>query len=153
MNEPKKTPEIEIIHDTLEEAESSAEKNWAESWTAHALKMQQNAPEHFENAAKFLAGLVSICLTLFVKINDTAFANTEFFVWIGLGVILWLTSIVLSFFVFFPFTYSYFDESPKQIEDACRDIVRTKKRYLRFATIAFLLGLIILTWVFLSSLI
>ncbi|MEZ4884562.1 MAG: hypothetical protein R3E32_07550 [Chitinophagales bacterium] len=152
-NPTQNTPESQeprptIVAAQLTRGESPSEKSWRE----HALKMQQSAPEHFESAAKFLSGLVSICLTLFLKINENAFAATDMKAWLGTAVVVWLISVLFSFFVFFPFTYPYSQHSAQTVEAANRKIVRTKKFCLMVATVAFVMGLVILGGVFLKGL-
>lgn len=123
-----------------------AEKSWRE----YALKAQQDAPEHFESAAKFLTGLVSVCLTLFLKINDASFESMS--AWVGIAVVLWLLSVVFAFFVFFPFGYGYSKHSSQSIEAANQKVVQTKRRVLMVSTVFFLAGLFILGGVFLQAL-
>ncbi len=123
-----------------------AEKSWRE----YALKAQQEAPAHFESAAKFLTGIVSICLTIFLKVNEDTFGSKS--IWEGIAVVLWLLSVVFAFFVFFPFGYGYSKHSAQKIEAANQKVLQTKRFALLVSTVFFLVGLFILVGVFLKAL-
>jgi len=93
---------------------------------------------------------VSVCLTLFLKINDASFESMS--EWVGIAVVLWLLSVVFAFFVFFPFGYGYSKHSAQSIEAANQKVAQTKRRVLMVSAVFFLVGLFILGGVFLQAL-
>ncbi|MGB0931054.1 MAG: hypothetical protein ACPGVB_09780, partial [Chitinophagales bacterium] len=133
-----------IIAKKLKRKESATEKSWEE----YVLKLQQSAPEHLENAAKFLGALVSVCFTLLARTHH------DIFVKIGehksvdyleiAPLLLWLFCIAFCFFVFFPFDYYYSKDAAETIEQAHQDIITNKRSYLKVATVLFLLGAVAL---------
>ena len=55
----------------LKKKMSASEKSWEE----YILQLQQSAPEHIENAAKFLGALVSVCFTLLARTHQDIFVK------------------------------------------------------------------------------
>ncbi len=82
------------------------------AWLKHAQEEQQKAPERIEEAAKYLAAIVSICLTIcFDKIPNIPQPMDELLIPIIGG--LWMLAVVLSFFALFPTRYRYIKDSPE----------------------------------------
>ena len=119
---------------------SSSEKSWEE----YVLQLQQSAPEHIENAAKFLGALVSVCFTLLARTHQDIFIKMGAQQSLGAleiaPLLLWFFCIGFCFLVFFPFDYEYDKGSVETIEEAHRKIVKNKRDYLKVATVLFFLG-------------
>ncbi len=76
------------------------------SWLAHAQKEKQEAPKRLEETAKFLVAIVSISLTVFISKRPEGLAAWTDKAFIGVAVI-WMISVLLSFFVLFPWRYKF----------------------------------------------
>ena len=63
------------------------------AWREHLIKMRQEEPLRLEEAAKFLAGMISISLAVLLDINENAFAGQAYLGWIAAGHPLWLLSL------------------------------------------------------------
>jgi len=120
------------------------------SWYEHLWKSRQETPARLEEAAKFLSGVISITLTLFLTVGKSSFEDVGLRGPAGAAAILWLLSLVLCLFVIFPFRYRYCGQSVQSIKDMHAKIVRTKYRLLRASVFQFLLALAILVYVFLA---
>ena len=122
-----------------------------EHWLQYLRDNKAKEGERIEDAAKFLSGMISISLTIFLKINETAFATLAQTGWAIVVVGLWLLSLALSFYVFFPFAYPYHEQSVASIEAFHHQMVRRKRRLLWGSTLCFFLALLLLGWVFVRS--
>ena len=118
------------------------------SWYEHVWKTQQETPARLEEAAKFLSGVISITLTLFLTVGKSAFENVRPTGYARTAVALWLLSLVLCILVIFPRKYRYCDTSVESIKEAHRKIVRTKSLLLLGSLLLFLAALTILVWQF-----
>lgn len=125
---------------TPPKATSSAPSSSDLSWLAHARQDQQKAPERLEETAKYLSGIVSIALTIFIsnRPEDWVTGPTGYFV---AAALLWMFSVVLSAFVLFPWRYSFVADSPDSIRAAYKRVVQTKRWLLVVSMVAFLVGL------------
>jgi len=72
------------------------------SWYEFFWREKQETPNRIEDAAKFVATMISISLTIFLAIGKTAFKNFQTNTFIKLSVLCWLLSLLISFFVLFP---------------------------------------------------
>jgi hypothetical protein len=73
----------------------------AEKWHDYGFKMQQDTPARLEDAAKFLAGMISISLTFTIANLNNLLKIFSQSTWIKLCFGLWLISLVLAFFVIY----------------------------------------------------
>ena len=115
-----------------------------EQWQDYIRDNRAREGERLEDAAKFLSGMISISLAIFLQINREAFAALDDTIWPVLAIGLWLLSLGLAFFVFFPNRYTFHEASPGSIESFHRKMVRRKRRLLLGATACFFLALLIL---------
>jgi hypothetical protein len=90
-----------------------------------------------EEAAKYLAAVITIALTLLID-KGLADWTTETF---KAAAVLWLLAAVVSFVVLLPLPYQYLEDQPESIAAAVRRMGRWKYAALLAATILFLVGL------------
>jgi len=118
------------------------------SWYEHIWKTQQETPKRLEEAAKFLSGVISLTLTLFLTVGKSAFADVRPTGWARTAAGLWLLSLMLCLFVIFPWRYRYSDISVDSIKQMHRRIVWVKYTLLAAGVLLFLIALTILVFVF-----
>ncbi len=118
------------------------------SWYEYVWKAQQETPNRLEDAAKFLAGMISISLSIFLAADKTAFAKYSDSMALKAAILLWFLSLLFSFLVLFPWRYKYVSESVKNIKDMHRKIVRRKYVLLIMSSTFFLGALGMLGWLF-----
>jgi len=71
--------------------------------------------------------MVSISLTIFLKINQTVFAALSESGYAKGVAVLWLLRLALSFFAFPPFAWHYNEQSPTSVEAFHIKMVRRKR--------------------------
>jgi len=113
------------------------------SWLEHLWKTEQEIPNRIEDAAKFLATMVSISFSVFLaigkeRITDTV--DTE----IQAAMVVWILSLFFSFLVLFPFRYKIASDSVELIRNTHRKIAIVKRTLLAISLVFFLTALIIL---------
>jgi len=121
------------------------------SWYEHIWKTQQETPARLEEAAKFLSGVISITLTLFLTVGKDSFENVRLKGWAGAAAGMWLLSLVACLFVIFPRRYGYCDISVDDIKRMHRKIIKRKYAILVIGVLLFLIALAILTWLFFDT--
>lgn len=121
------------------------------SWYEHIWKTQQETPARLEEAAKFLSGVISITLTLFLTVGKDSFENVRLKGRAGLATGLWLLSLVLCVLAIFPRRYRYSDIRVDTMKEMHRQTVRYKYAMLVGAVVLFLTALVILTWLFFDT--
>lgn len=121
------------------------------AWQEYGRELEQKTPERLEDAAKFLAGMISITLTLFANTlrKDALVEATP----LGLKIIggIWLLSLLLAFAVIFPLWYRYNEQSAESVKLLHRKVVKTKYILLLSAVLLFLLALGMILQVYLFS--
>ena len=118
------------------------------AWHAYLRQTQQEEPQRLEEAAKFLAGMISISLSILLKINEKAFAGVSYLGWIVAGITLWLLSLLCAFLVLFPWGYRYHEGSAASIVQMHRRAVRRKRGFLIAAALLFTTALAIMSVVY-----
>lgn len=121
-------------------AQSSAPTDDDRAWLEHYRQEQRNTPVRLEETAKYLAGIISISLTIFI---DKRPANLESWTQgtLTVAAVLWMLSALLSFAVLFPWRYRYREDSPADVRRAHRHVVRVKMVLLVFSVLLFLVAL------------
>jgi len=117
------------------------------SWVAHAQSAQQKQPERLEETAKFLVGIISICLTIFIT-NPPSGLPEWTGLWFKVSTVLWLVSALLAFFVLYPRSYVFNPDVPAEIEATYQKITAWKRRMLQLSLLGFLVGLVMASLVF-----
>jgi len=121
------------------------------SWYAYIWQEQQQSPNRLEDAAKFLASMISISLTIFLAVGKTAFENIARHGPVKVAVVLWLVSLLFSFFVLFPWRYRFVSESIQSIKAMHQKVVRVKRVLLILSLVLFLAALTLLAVLFLFT--
>ncbi len=119
------------------------------SWYEFFWREKQETPKRIEDAAKFLATMISISLTLFLTMGETASKNVQCDLLPRLSLLCWLVALLISFFVLFPCRYSYVSESVKSMKEAHQRMIRNKYVLLTISLILFMTALLIATYLFL----
>lgn len=119
------------------------------SWYEYIWRKQQDTPARIEDAAKFMATMISVSLTIFLAAGGSVLKESGINWQIRLAIILWLVSLICSFLVLFPWRYSYSSVSVKSVKEMHRRIVLVKYTLLIVCLVLFLLTLLILSYVFL----
>ena len=118
-----------------------------ESWYHYRLKEEQETPKRLEDAAKFLASMISVSLSIFLSVSGkSGFPETR---GVTAALVMWILSLILSFFVLFPFRYRFSADSVKSFRGAHRKIVAVKRFLLTLSLVLFALALIALIFIFL----
>ncbi len=122
------------------------------SWFEYSWKLQQDVPERLEDAAKFLAVMVSLSLT----ITSTALGQLKDIavepIFIFLGLASWLVALFFAFMVLFPRQYRFHSMSVESIKHAHLRIVRNKQVKLLAAAVFYFIPFVMLALLFLFSL-
>ena len=117
-------------------ATTEAEK----AWLAHYAEEQRKTPARLEEVAKYLAGIISISLTIFI---DKRPPNLQ--IWtqgtLTTAAVFWMLSAFLSFIVLFPWWYRYHAQSPDSIEQMHQRLVRVKFILLIASVVFYLVAL------------
>lgn len=116
------------------------------SWYEYLWKTEQETPNRIEDAAKFLSGIIAVCLTIFLTPGREAFAQYR-----GAGlaaiiaaVVLWTLALLVSFLVVFPQRYRYVGESVQSMKEMNQRVTRRKYRLLIACLALFSAGMILL---------
>ncbi len=122
----------------------------AKSWYEFMWKEDQETPQRIEDAAKFLATMISLSLSIFLAVGQAAF-TAQVPALVKAALILWLLSLFCSFFTLFPWRWRYAQDSLQSFKNVHKKIVRTK-RWLLIASLAlFIAALSILSAVLFFS--
>jgi hypothetical protein len=121
-----------------------------EIWYRFSLQEQQETPKRLEDAAKFLASMISISLSIFLSVaGKDGLSNLVSSFGVILALIFWIISLLTSFFVLFPFRYKFSTDSVKSFQKTHQKIVKVKRILLTVSLVFFSLALIILGVLFL----
>jgi hypothetical protein len=116
-----------------------------QKWYDFQLREIQDTPKRYEDAAKFLSSMISISLAIFLSVSGkTGFREIGPFAWVITGLILWMVSLVLSFFVLFPFRYRFAADSIETFQRTHQKIVCVKRFLLILSLVFFFIALLIL---------
>ncbi len=118
----------------------------AKSWLEYSVKMQQEAPERFEEAAKFLATIISLSITIiFTSLHRLTMEGVT-----KVKLVLLLCGLVISlicaFFVMFPMRYKFSSISVDDIKKENQKSAEKKWAILMSAVSLYLLCIISLFW-------
>lgn len=121
---------------------SPAEKSWLE----YLQTAEQESPNRLEDAAKFLATMISITLSLLLALGKSVFEQPQLpaILWAGLGAL--FLALFLAFDVLFPRKYSAYHGSANDIRQMHEKIVRIKHRLLLGSVIVYSIALVLLAF-------
>lgn len=124
-----------------------AEQESRRAWIAHIQELRFKTPERLEDAAKFLATMVSVSFTLFLGLVDFKALRSEAgYGWVQAAFVAVLLSLVLAFTVVFNFrTRLRITDTLAGYERWHTRLVRRKLTLLVVAVLCFLFALIALS--------
>ena len=111
-----------------------------QSWVKHVQAEIQKEPQRLEETAKFLVGIISISLTIFLSKRPEGLAAWTG-AWFVASAVIWMLSALLSFFVLYPWRYRFNEASPDDIRRAYGRITRAKRVLLVLSLGAYFLAL------------
>ena len=115
----------------------------AEEWFDYIRQQERKTPDRLEDAAKFLATMIAISLSIFMAVTQAG--GVSIIAWTGrIALFAWLLSLLFAFLVLFPFRYRCVSASVKSIKSMHSRIVRTKWILLILSTFLFFAALCIL---------
>jgi predicted histidine transporter YuiF (NhaC family) len=117
------------------------------AWHEYRRASQQEEPKRLEEAAKFLAGMVSITFTILLSADKEVLRGQAPLLQ-AVASLCWLIALLLAFLVLYPKPYRYAQASAQSIEQMHRRVVRWKARVLAAAVVFFLLGFLLLAGVY-----
>jgi len=115
----------------------------AEEWLEYIGQVDRKTPERLEDAAKFLATMIAISLSIFTAVTKAG--GVLVFNWPArIALFAWLLSLLFAFLVLFPFGYRCIGASVKSIKTMHVRIVRIKRVLLILSSFLFFAALCIL---------
>jgi hypothetical protein len=115
----------------------------AEEWFEYIHQQERKTPDRLEDAAKFLATMIAISLSIFTAVTQAG--GVSVITWpVKIALFAWLLSLLFAFLVLFPFRYRCVSVSVKSIKSMHARIVRTKWILLILSTFLFFTALCIL---------
>ncbi len=121
-----------------------------ESWVRFQGLQQQETPKRMEDAAKFLASMISVSLAIFLSVGGKdGLSGASAPVSVLISVVCWFFSLLFSFVVMFPFPYRYAKDSVNDYRRAHGKMVRVKRVFLFVSVGFYFVALLILGVVFL----
>jgi len=121
------------------------------SWFEYSWKLQQDVPNRFEDAAKFLATIIALTITIIFTALDKLKTIVVQPIWLFIVLVLWLIALVFAFMVLFPHKYNFSSKSIESIKSTQAKIVRTKQLRFIIATALYFLPLSLLAILYLIS--
>ncbi len=121
------------------------------SWREYILREQQETPSRLEDAAKFLAAMISISLSMFLAIGKTTFSDCANNAAVKWSISLWMLSLIAAFLVLFPWPRAYASVSADSIKKMHKRMARQKYALLIASSVLFLAALFILACLFLMA--
>lgn len=118
------------------------------SWHEFIRAQQQKEAERVEDAAKYLSGMIGIAFAIFLKTDADAFSHQASSGTVSWAAALWLLSLCISFFIFFPMRYSYSTHSAESIRQMNRRTVSVKRGLLIASMTLFFIALLLLAFVY-----
>jgi hypothetical protein len=134
--------------DDLKTIKSEPPSPDTKSWYDYIYKAEQETPNRIEDAAKFLATMISVSLSIFLAIGKSGFEKYADSFPVKLSVVMWIASLLLSFIVLYPQKYRYSGESVESIKEMHRKIIRRKRFLLTASLLLFLTALCTLAYHF-----
>ena len=121
------------------------------SWLEYSWKLQQDIPNRFEDAAKFLATIISLSLTIIITAIDKLKLIPIHPVWLFVVLVFWLAALLFAFLVLFPEKYRFHAQSVESIKSAQAEIVQTKQRRFIISAVLYFIPFILLAFLYLIS--
>lgn len=114
------------------------------SWLDFLQKAEQETPNRLEDAAKFLATMISISLSLFLVLGKPLLEQPQLPVLLWSGLALLFLALLSAFEVLFPRRYHFARQSAKDIQEMLDKVVKTKHRLLLASVFLYLLAFLLI---------
>ena len=121
------------------------------SWFEYSWKLDQEMPNRFEDASKFLVTIISLTLTIIFTAVDKLKVIVIHPVFLFFVMLFWLVALLFAFLVLFPQKYKFHSQSIESIKNAQAHIVRTKRRRFVISTVLYFTPLLSLAILYLIS--
>ena len=121
------------------------------SWFEYSWKLDQEMPNRFEDAAKFLVTIISLTLTIIFTAVDKLKVIVIHPIFLFFVMLFWLVALLFAFLVLFPQKYKFYSQSIESIKNAQAHIVRTKRRRFVISTVLYFTPLLSLAILYLIS--
>ncbi len=121
------------------------------SWLEYSWKLQQDNPNRFEDAAKFLATIISLSLTIIITAIDKLKLILIQPIWLFVVLVFWLAALLFAFLVLFPEKYRFHSQSVESIKLAQTKIVQTKQRRFIISAVLYFIPFVLLAFLYLIS--
>lgn len=122
------------------------------SWHEYSWKMLQDIPARYEDAAKFLATMISLSLSIFTtaldKLKVIAFPSTLLLACL----VIWLFALFFAFKVLWPRTYTFYDKSVDAVKETQKTIIRAKKLYFTLSAFLYFVPFVLLVFTYFFNL-
>jgi hypothetical protein len=117
-----------------------------ESWMTYSWETKQQTPNRLEDAAKYLAVMMTVSMTFFLSV----FGKTEQFLEAGWFIksipLLWCVSLIFSFLVLYPKRYPFNTSSAESIQEMTEKVIHWKQFMFLISSLCFILGIILFAW-------
>jgi hypothetical protein len=121
------------------------------SWFEYAWKLEQDSPNRFEDAAKFLATMISLSLTIIITAIEKLKILTFHPIIPFIALLVWIVSLFFAFYVLMPQKYTFHSQSVDTIKEAHQKIVQTKRTRFVISAVLYFIPFVFLSLSYLIS--
>ena len=121
----------------------------AKAWLDYVVKLKQDAPGRYEDAAKFLAGIISLTITILFTAYDRLGVLMPMPYIMFVLLLVWLAALLCAFWVMFPKSYGVSGREVEKIKAMQEQIIRFKKRAFGWAVWLYVVPLAVLVFLYL----
>jgi hypothetical protein len=121
------------------------------SWLEYSWKLQQEMPQRFKDASKFLATIISLTITIiFTAMEKLKLVLMHPFL-LFITLIIWLIALLFAFMVFFPHQYRFHSKSVATIKKTIGKTTHKKRIYFIISAALYFLPLLLLSFLYLIA--
>ena len=121
------------------------------SWFEYSWKLQQEIPNRFEDAAKFLATIIALTISIIITALEKLKIILIHPLLVFIVLAFWLAALLFAFLVLYPERYQFHSKSVDSIKRTTDQIVRTKKNRFVISTVLYFIPLLMLEIAYLIS--
>jgi hypothetical protein len=114
------------------------------SWFEYSWKLQQEIPNRFEDAAKFLATIIALTISIIITALEKLKIILIHPLLVFIVLAFWLAALLFAFLVLYPEKYQFHSKSIDSIKRTTDQIVRTKKNRFVISTVLYFIPLLML---------
>ena len=114
------------------------------SWFEYSWKLQQEIPNRFEDAAKFLATIIALTISIIITALEKLKIILIHPLLVFIVLAFWLAALLFAFLVLYPERYQFHSKSVDSIKRTTDQIVRTKKNRFVISTVLYFIPLLML---------